>query len=56
MRTEYVKPNYDLPHREKAKRHLKTWTKKQLIDQLAMSAKDGWVEKWAGEYDKDKRG
>lgn len=55
MKTEYVTPDDlkdVLPIREKAKKHLKTWTKKQLVDQLSMSAKDGWIEKWAEEYDK----
>ena len=55
MRTEYVKPDElddVLPIREKAKKHLKTWTKQQLIDHLAMASKDCWIEKWAEEYDK----
>lgn len=37
--------------REKAKLHLKTWTKKQLVNHLSMSAKEGWQEKWAEAYD-----
>ena len=40
-----------LPLREKAVRHLRTWTKKALIQHLAMASKEGWIEKWAHEYD-----
>lgn len=57
MKTEYVNPDdlNVLPIREKAKKHLKTWTKKQLIDHLAMASKDGWIEKWANEYDRESK-
>lgn len=41
-----------LPIREKARRHLMTWGKKLLAEQLSMTAKDGWLGKWADEYDK----
>jgi len=58
MKTEYVKPE-DLDDiltlQEKAERHLKTWSKKRLVDQLSMSAKDGWIKKWAEEYDKESK-
>ena len=54
MKTEFVNPgDLDvLTVREKAERQLKTWTKKQLVSQLCMSAKLGWLEKWAEEYDR----
>jgi len=58
MRKTYVKPEEfddDLPIREKAKRHLETWSKKRLVDQLSFSAKDGWIEKWAEEHDKESK-
>jgi hypothetical protein len=52
-KTEYV--NLDdledvLTVREKAERHLKTWPKKRLIQQLVLSSKEGWLERWAAEY------
>ena len=52
--TEYVKPeelNDELTVREKAERHLKTWSKKRLATQLLNSASDGWLGQWAAEYD-----
>ena len=39
--------------REKALEHLKTWTKKKLITQLLNASKDGWLEHWANEFEKD---
>lgn len=57
METEYVTPDElkdVLPVREKARRHLKTWTKKQLVTQLLLVVKEGWIEKWAAEYDKQR--
>jgi len=56
MRKTYVKPeDFDdiLPIREKAKRHLETWSKEQLVGQLLMSSKDVLIKKWAKEYDFD---
>lgn len=55
MRKEYVKPDEldVLTVREKAIRHLSTWSKKRLIDQLALGSKDGWLQKWAEEYDRE---
>ena len=44
-----------LSTREKAEKHLEKWTKKELISQLSLSAKLGWLEKWAEEYDRDER-
>ena len=44
-----------IPIREKAVRHLTTWTKKQLVQQLSFSAKFVWLERWAEEYDKGKQ-
>jgi len=51
---EYVTPG-DLDDvltvREKAERHLRTWSKRQLLIQLLNSASGGWLRKWADEYD-----
>lgn len=49
--TQLDDPDDVFPVREKAKRHLKTWTKKQLVDHLSVAAKDGWIELWADKYD-----
>lgn len=53
MEKEYVNPDdLDvLTTRQKAERHLKTWSKKRLLTQLLNSAKDGWLEHWAKEYE-----
>lgn len=56
--TEYVTPEQladVLTVREKALRHLKTWSKKQLVTQLLNSASDGWMGKLAEEFDKENR-
>jgi len=52
---QYVNPDClnVLTVREKAERHLRTWSKKQLISHLTMASKEGWLEKWAEEYDKE---
>jgi hypothetical protein len=58
MRKTYVKPSYFdyiFPTGEKAKRHLETWSKEQLVDQLLMSSKDVLIKKWAKEYDEEKK-
>lgn len=56
MAKEYIDPK-DLEDvltiREKAERHLRKWSKKMLIQHLAFASKDGWLEKWAEEYDKE---
>ena len=48
MGTEYIRPD-DLDDvltvREKAKRHLRTWSKRKLVDHLSFSSSDGWIEK-----------
>jgi len=47
--------NDELTQREKVERHLRTWTKKQLITQLALCSKQGWLDKWADEYDESNK-
>lgn len=50
---EYIDPS-DLDDiltiQEGAKRHLQTWTKKQLIQHLLLASKDSWLKKWADDY------
>ena len=41
--------------REKAMRHLKTWTKKNLIMHCLNASKTGWMESWAAKYDEAKK-
>ena len=44
MKTMYINPNEfedTLPGREKARRHLNTWTKERLVNQLLMAVEDG---------------
>lgn len=58
MEKTYIKPE-DLDFltvREKAERHLKQWGKKMLIQQLVLGSKDGWLQKWADEYEREKTG
>ena len=38
--------------REKARRHLMTWSKKELAQFVANVVSDHHLEKWSGEYDK----
>ena len=45
----------DMTDRQKAMKHLETWTKKQLIFHLSLTSKDGWIEKWADEYDRHRK-
>ena len=51
--TEYVKPEQldVLTQREKATRHLKTWSKAKLIQHCLNASKIGWIDKWADEYE-----
>ena len=42
-----------LTDREKAERHLKTWTKERLILHALNASKLSWTEKWADDYTKE---
>ena len=53
MQVKPEDPGDVLTVREKALLHLKTWNKKQLATQLLNSASDGWLGKWADEYDSE---
>ena len=40
-----------LTDRDKALLLLKTWSKRQLIQQAINGATRGWIESWAAQYD-----
>ena len=50
--SESIKPESELPTIEKARRHLMTWSKKQLASFVANTVSDNHLEQWTREYDK----